>query len=110
MLRINFFKQPLFLVKIRGESMWPALIPGKTYLASGFLKPRKGDVIIFRNPKNSDEVLVKRIVDGQDHGYKVDGTVSWASSSNDFGRVPRECVLGKILGLTMFSRFATLYS
>jgi phage repressor protein C with HTH and peptisase S24 domain len=96
-LLTRFFKLPLFLAKVSGESAWPVLVPGKRYLATALLNPKKGDFIIFRNPKVNSEVYVKKVEEIKDGAYRVNGLVSWSSSSNDFGLVDKNLVLGKIL-------------
>jgi len=84
-------------VKIEGESLWPELIPGKSYLASSLLKPKTGDYVVFKNPKNPGEVFVKKVKKIIDGSYEVNGTIPWSSSSKTFGLVPKELVLGKII-------------
>ena len=96
-LPINFIKRIFFLVKVEGESLWPELVPGKRYLATSVLKPRAGDYLIFKNPKNLQEIFVKKIKNILDDSYEVSGTVPWSNSSREFGLVPDELVLGKII-------------
>src|SRR3989344_8517478 len=46
----DFWKRnSLFLVRVSGESMCPRLKPGRFYFASGWLKIRIGDFIVFKN-------------------------------------------------------------
>ncbi|MCP6719338.1 MAG: S26 family signal peptidase [Patescibacteria group bacterium] len=96
-LPISFIKRLIFSVEVEGESAWPELIPEKTYLATGIKKPKVGDFIVFLNPENNKEILVKKIKSIEDNYYFVSGNVSWANSSKDFGLVPKELVLGKII-------------
>ena len=84
-------------MEVQGESAWPDLIPGKQYFASRVLPVRLADFIVFQNPKNVSEVFVKRIKAIQQQGYEVESTVSWGSSSKDFGLIPKQNVLGKLL-------------
>ena len=86
----------VFVVRVEGESAWPHLVSGKRYLASGLVVPRKGDWAVFRNPRNNEQIFVKRIEKVERSGYIVGGAVSWASSSDDFGPVPRHFILGKV--------------
>lgn len=95
------YSRVLFWVKVNGESCWPILIPGRKYLATNLLSPRLGSFIVFKNPKNKDEIFVKRITRIFDRGYAVDGLVSWASGSENFGLVNKNHVLGKIVGQTV---------
>jgi hypothetical protein len=97
----------LFRVRVSGESMWPEFVSGKTYWASGFLRPGVGDAVVFRNPRNRQEIFVKRIVAESAEGYAVSSAVSWGRTSEEIGIVPRGAVLGRILrGFTarVFSR------
>ena len=96
-LILDSLKFLLFNVKVSGESGWPQLVPGKRYFASGLFSPRVGDFIVFKNPRNSEGVFVKKVTATRDGGYEVAGTVSWATSSKEIGIVPRELVLGKLL-------------
>ncbi len=90
-------KPPLFLVKVDGESLWPELVPGKHYLATSLLKPTVGDYIVFKNPNDVRAIFVKKINAVRDGLYEVVGTIPWSSSSEEFGMVPEELVLGKII-------------
>lgn len=94
---ISYIKRLIFLVKIEGESAWPELMPERLYFATNFLKPKIGDFIIFKNPKNQKEILVKRIKSTRKNSYFVQGTLPWAESSKDFGQITKDLILGKIL-------------
>lgn len=87
----------LFFVKIEGESAWPQLIPQKRYLATNLFSPKTGDFIVFQNPKNRKEIFVKKVKETKNDSYFVEGTVSWATGSKNFGRVNKNLVLGKII-------------
>ncbi|MCH8741524.1 hypothetical protein IH779_01350 [Patescibacteria group bacterium] len=87
----------IFSVKVEGESCWPHLVPGRNYFATNLLKPKIGDFIVFQNPKDQIEIFVKRVKEIKNNSYFVEGTVSWAESSKNFGEVNRNLVLGKIL-------------
>lgn len=88
------FDRMLFRVRVTGESCWPVLVPGKSYWASALAQVRTGDFIVFRK---SDQLLIKKILEARADGYRVGSTVSWGSSSRDFGIVGRRDVLGKII-------------
>ena len=96
-LLTNYGRQLLFVVRVSGESMWPALVPGKTYLATNILRPRGGDMIIFRNRNNCDRVFVKRVKGETPEGDEVESLVSWGSSGEQFGVIPHGEVLGRLL-------------
>ena len=86
----------LFFVRVEGESLWPVLVPGRRYLANAIGVVRIRDLAVFRNPKNKQEIFVKRVAGKQGGCYIMESAVSWGSSSSDFGPVPRELILGKI--------------
>jgi hypothetical protein len=76
----------------------PALLPLRRYFASGLFFPRVGDFVVFQNPKNKDEIFVKKVSELLPGGsYLVESVFPVGSSSADFGPVPKELVLGKIL-------------
>lgn len=86
----------MFVVRVEGESMWPALIPGRRYFASGIGVLRAGDIAVFRHPKEMSGIFVKRVAEARGGAYRMESAVSWGSSSRDFGIVPQKCILGKI--------------
>jgi hypothetical protein len=81
--------------------MWPDLVPGRIYWATGLLRPRVGSVIVFRNPANEREMFVKKVTALRDGGCEVAGTVPWGTSSGDIGLVPGASVLGRVLFVTL---------
>lgn len=86
----------IFLVKVEGGSAVPVLRPGKYYFASSFMAPRVGRFVVFRYPKEPKRLFVKRVKEIFPEGYHVEGLVPGASSSEDFGVVPKEMVLGTL--------------
>ena len=86
----------LFIVRVEGESGWPALVPGRRYLASGIFVPGVGDFAVFRNPRDRQQIFIKRVSRVLDDQYIMNGERSWASSSDDFGSVPPDYILGKV--------------
>lgn len=87
----------LFVVRVEGESMWPALIPGRRYFASGIGVVRVGDFAVFRNPRETSRIFIKRAAAAREGGYIMESAVSWGASSRDFGPVPRQYIIGKVL-------------
>ncbi|MBI2625360.1 MAG: S24/S26 family peptidase [Candidatus Nealsonbacteria bacterium] len=87
---INYIKHSLFRVKIEGESCWPKLIPGKTYLGTCIFKPRVGDFVVFKNAGQG--LLVKEVKAINYQGYIVGGTLSFAKNM----RINKNSILGKI--------------
>lgn len=98
---INYFRRfrrPLFSVRIKGTSMMPELIPNKLYLASSLKKPKIGSNIVFKNPKNITQMLVKKVhTASDDNSYYVNGAVSWATSSSQIGLIKQSEIIGIIL-------------
>lgn len=87
----------LFRVKVEGESCWPELIPGNSYFATKLFKPREGQFLVFKNPKNQAEIFVKKIISIKKGSYFVSGTVSWTVNSDYFGWVGKNLVLGCLI-------------
>lgn len=96
-LLIIFTRGILFRVRVSGESCWPVLVPGKAYWASALARIQKGDFIVFTNPADREQILVKKILSIQKRAYEVGSTVSWGLSGKDFGLVDKKSVLGKII-------------
>jgi len=92
----SHFNRALFIVRVQGESGWPMLVPGRRYLASGLFVPRTSDWAVFRHPHEPGTIYIKRVREILDTGYIMEGTVSWASSSDDFGPVPKQYIIGKV--------------
>lgn len=79
-------RPPFFFVRVRGESMWPVLVPGRRYLATTFMKARDGDIVVADTP---DGIVVKRVVRcvcalASRHTLEphlhLSGMVSWSSA------------------------------
>ncbi len=85
----------LFRVEVSGESLWPELVPGRTYWATGLLKPGVGNYAVFRNPDEAGKFIVKKVKHIENGTYDLVGTVSWSSSY----QVPKSEILGRILGV-----------
>jgi nickel-type superoxide dismutase maturation protease len=83
--------------------MAPSLAPREHVLVSRaaywFGRPRAGDVVVVRDPRQRDRLLIKRI-DGAagDSAWLVRGDNADASTdSRTFGPVARELVVGKVI-------------
>jgi len=86
----------VFVVRVEGESCWPCLVHGKEYWATCLLRPKRGDFVVFRNPKDRKEIFVKKVTAVEGGHLKVASTVSWGSPSIELGVVPQELVMGTI--------------
>jgi nickel-type superoxide dismutase maturation protease len=93
---------PLARYEVAGESMTPSIAPGERVVvnraAYWFGRPRAGDVVVVRDPRVEDRMLVKRIEAGADgDDWLVRGDNSSASTdSRAFGPVPRDLIVGKV--------------
>jgi phage repressor protein C with HTH and peptisase S24 domain len=87
----------LFATDITGDSMSPVLENGKSYLASCLLKPKVGKIIVFCNPKNFNQVMVKKIIKDTGNGFEVVGFKKGSTSSKEIGIVTPDLVLGVLL-------------
>ncbi len=104
LLQINFFspstwlrvKRALFRVRVTGESMWPELVSGKRYWASGFVRPQVGKYAVFQSP-SGEGVFVKKVSRVTNDGYEVTSLVPWGSGSKDFGVVSQRNIIGVLL-------------
>lgn len=92
---------PLARYRVEGESMAPALAPGERVLvnrAAYWLRsPRPGDLVVLRDPRRRERLLLKRIDRPAAGGWLVVGDNSEASTdSRTFGPVRRELIVGKV--------------
>ncbi len=87
---------------VEGASMEPDVLPGERVLvnraAYWFAKPRPGDRVVVRDPRQPDRLLLKRIDRPADSGgWIVLGDNREASTdSREFGSVSRELIVGKV--------------
>jgi len=94
---------PLARYAVAGESMTPALSPGERVLVNRAaywrVPPKAGDVVVVRDPRERDRLLIKRIdAPAGDGAWLVRGDNAIASTdSRAFGPVGRELVVGKVL-------------
>lgn len=87
---------------ITGESMAPSVAPGErvvvSRLAYWLAKPRLGDVVVLRDPREPERLLIKRISEAHVNSYEVAGDSPEASTdSRTFGPVPAGLILGKVV-------------
>jgi nickel-type superoxide dismutase maturation protease len=91
----------LRLLKVRGESLYPEFRPGDYVLILRFsfpsVKIKVGDIIAFDQPHYG--LLIKRVREVLDSGrsFDVRGSQIASTDSRNFGPVPRDCVLGKVI-------------
>jgi nickel-type superoxide dismutase maturation protease len=84
-------------VVVDGDSMRPGLEPGDRLLVLR-LRPRVGDVVALRDPRQASRIIVKRVVAIDTDGIDVRGDNLGASTdSRAFGPVARRDVLGRVV-------------
>ena len=86
---------------VEGESMAPSVSPGERVFISRaaywFSKPRAGDLVLLRDPREPKRLLIKRIDEAHGNSFEVVGdNVDASTDSRTFGPVPRGLILGKV--------------
>ncbi len=98
-VRIGESRIPLGVAEVRGPSMLPTLRHGDRLLVRYGARVRPGDVVVLRHPFQQDLLIVKRAAERRGAGWWVLADNPWAGGdSNDYGVVPQELVLGRVLG------------
>ncbi len=89
---------PFGVVDVAGPSMVPTLRDGDLVLVRYGARIRSGAVVLFRHPLQQDLTLVKR-ADGRrgDGWWLLSDNRPVDSDSRQFGAVPDELVLGRVL-------------
>lgn len=92
---------PLIHFKIEDSSMEPTLKSGDYIIANKlayiFKKPSKGDIIVFKHPKDKNKFLIKRISNGNGDKYFVLGdNKNYSTDSRHFGAINKHLIVGKL--------------
>ncbi|MFD6417263.1 nickel-type superoxide dismutase maturation protease [Streptomyces sp. NPDC060194] len=88
----------LGLAQVHGPSMVPTLRHGDRLVVRYGAEVRPGAVVVLRHPFQQDLLVVKRAVERRPGGWWVLGDNPYAGGdSTDYGVVPRELVLGRVL-------------
>ena len=93
---------PFTRFRVEDESMRPTLEPGDYVLvnrwAYRFQSPKRGDLVVVRDPEALDRFLVKRVSDATGPTeVRLAGDNRIASrDSRAFGPVPLERIVGKV--------------
>jgi len=83
-------------VAVAGHSMEPALREGDWLVVLPARRPRRGDVVVVRDPGDERRFLVKRISSVDGDSVVVTGDHAGHSrDSREFGAVPRASVVGR---------------
>lgn len=85
-------------VLVSGTSMVPALVPGDRLLVARTHRPRPGDLVAVRDPRQPRRLLVKRVASVTSAGVDVRGDdPAHSTDSRSFGPVPEDFVVGIVL-------------
>ncbi|MFJ6212960.1 nickel-type superoxide dismutase maturation protease [Streptomyces sp. NPDC092296] len=89
---------PLGVVDVAGPSMLPALRNGDQVLVRYGARLRPGAVVVARHPLRQNLLVVKRAVERRQGGWWLLSDNAFVEGdSRDFGAVPDELVLGRVL-------------
>lgn len=89
---------PIGIAVVSGASMVPAYYDGDRLLVRYGARVRVGDAVIARDPRLPGRILVKRAVRREDGGWWLLADNPYApGDSRQFGAVPDELVLGRVL-------------
>ena len=86
---------------VEGESMAPSVSPGERVFvnraAYWFSPPKAGDLVVLRDPRKPERLLIKRIDRTHGNSFEVAGDNADASTdSRTFGPLTRDLILGKV--------------
>ncbi len=93
---------PFGRYQVEGESMAPALSPGERVLvnkvAYRLSRPRPGDLVVVRDPRRPERLLLKRIdcEAGPDRWLVLGDNSPASSDSRQFGPLGRADIVGKV--------------
>ncbi|HTJ68544.1 MAG TPA: nickel-type superoxide dismutase maturation protease [Actinospica sp.] len=83
---------------VSGPSMVPTYYDGDRLLVRYGARVRAGDVVLARDPRLPERILVKRATRRESGGWWLLADNSFApGDSRQFGAVPDELVLGRVL-------------
>ena len=90
---------PLIRFVVADTSMRPTLSPGDRIVAVPYLRPRIGDVIVFRHPQQQRTVAVKRVTATTAGGDLVvsGDNPNVSTDSRHFGPLSRRLVIGRVV-------------
>ena len=88
------------LIKVTGDSLVPLVQEGDfvvIFKIPFFVRFRSGDMVVFRHPEHG--TLIKRVewVTHDGHELYVTGLHPESTDSRQFGLVPRDTVVGKVI-------------
>jgi nickel-type superoxide dismutase maturation protease len=96
--RAGFGLVPLGVAVVSGASMVPTYYAGDRLLVRYGARVRTGDVVLARDPRVPERILVKRAARRESGGWWLLADNPYApGDSRQFGAVPDELVLGRVL-------------
>lgn len=85
-------------VLVSGTSMTPALVPDDRLLVARHRRPRPGDLVALRDPRQPSRLLVKRVASVTSAGMDVRGDdPAHSTDSRTFGPVPQAALVGIVI-------------
>jgi nickel-type superoxide dismutase maturation protease len=100
-------------VAVRGGSMTPALEPGELLLVERLTfrrrRPRPGELVLARDPREPSRELIKRVWRVRDGTIELRGDATGSTDSRAFGGVPLDSVRWRVaLRYWPFARFGAI--
>jgi signal peptidase len=114
------------LLTVASGSMIPTLNVGDLIVVQGVSNASSlhaasrpdGDIVIFRSPRTSGELIVHRVVDKEMHnglwyfqtqGDNNGGPDFWVGSDTFDGRISQSLIIGKVIGKVPYVGYIPLY-
>lgn len=80
-------------VAVAGHSMSPALRDGDVLLYTTLVMPRRGDIVVARDPRDGRRWLVKRVREVRADALDLAGDIE----GHDAGWIPRQALVGRVV-------------
>jgi nickel-type superoxide dismutase maturation protease len=90
---------PILTLRLHDTSMAPALRPGDRLIVNRWSRPRRGDIVVVRDPEYPKRLLVKRLADRTSQGDYVlhADNPNVGRDSRHFGALPPTLMVGKVV-------------
>ncbi len=96
-----FFILPIVRFRVKGKSMEPYFFSGETLFVNKFFylfqKPKIGDVIILKNPKDNNYIIKTIDKINQEKYFVLGYNLKESTDSRVFGWVPKKYIIGKAI-------------